>query len=109
MKGTTNSICFRRKQKLLDSFENISNVTHDQNDISLISSDPSPVCFCSEGRKNFSTLSLTAIRTNHLHPLYPGQIINIPAVPVGQNFGTVAGSEYAQYLKKSHTQTTYWN
>ena len=103
MKGTTNSICFRRKQKLLDSFENISNVTHDQNDLSLISSDPSHVCFCSEGRKNCSTLSLTAIRTNHLHPLYPGQNINIPAVPVGQNFWTVAGSVYAQYLKKSHT------
>ena len=37
----------------------------------------------------------------HCH--YPGQNILISAVTVGQNFGTVAGSVYVQYLKRSLT------
>ena len=35
---------------------------------------------------------------------YPGQNVYISAVTVGQNFGTVAGLVYAQYLKRSHTE-----
>ena len=34
------------------------------------------------------------------HSIYPGQTINISAVVVGQNIGTVAGSVYAQFLQR---------
>ena len=37
-----------------------------------------------------------------LHTVYPGQTINISAVVVGQDFGTVAGSAYAQFLRRGN-------
>ena len=83
----------------LKSFENISTVTVYQNDYSSISSDRSQVCFCNESRiPNCMIFSRTIG-----HFIYPGQNIYISAVTVGQNFGTVAGSVYAQYLKRSPT------
>ena len=83
----------------LESFENISTINVYQNDFSLISSDPSRICFCTEDRlPDCLTLS-----TSSTHSYYPGQNIYISAVTVGENFGTVAGSVYAQYLKKSLT------
>ena len=66
--------------------------------LSPISSDPSRVCFCNEsGIPDCWTL---------YHPtefsIYPGQKISISAVVVGQNFGTVAGSVFAQFLYNKH-------
>ena len=83
----------------LESFENISTVTAYQNDFSSISSKPLRVCFCNESRiPDCMIFSYTKT-----HSFYPGQNVYISAVTVGQNFGTVAGSVYAQYLKRSHT------
>ena len=77
----------------LDSFKNISNIS--QHGLSLISSDPSRVCFCNEsGQPDCLILADPTPRT-----VYPGQTINISAVVVGQDFGTVAGSVYAQFLQ----------
>ena len=46
------------------------------------------------------------------HSIYPGQSINISAVVVGQDFGTVSGSVYAQFLhispKKNLPQLKPW-
>ena len=79
----------------LDSFKSISNIS--QNGLSLISSDPSRVCLCNgTGQPDCLTL---ADPTPHF--IYPGQSINISAVVVGQDFGTVAGSVYAQFLSTS--------
>ena len=97
------AFALERNSNCLDSFENISNVTHYQNDLSLISSNPSRVCFCNKGKINCSVLAIVATNANNLVYLYPGQTIKIQVVPVGQNFGTVAGSVYAQYLKNSPT------
>ena len=83
----------------LESFENISTINVYQNDFSLISSDPSRICFCTED----SLPDCMTISTSATHSYYPGQNIYISAVTVGQNFGTVAGSVYAQYRKKSPT------
>ena len=84
----------------LESFKNISTLKFYQTNISLISSDPSRVCFCNgNGLPDCTTPSHSTT-----HSLYPGQNILISAVTVGQNFGTVAGSVYAQYLKKSLTE-----
>ena len=83
----------------LESFENISTITAYQNDFSSISSKPSRVCFCNESRiPDCMIFSYTKT-----HSFYPGQSMYISAVTVGQNFGTVTGSVYAQYLKRSHT------
>ena len=80
----------------LDSFKNISNIS--QNGLSLISSDPSRVCLCSErGQPDCLAVVDPTPRTIH-----PGQTINISAVVVGQDFGTVSGSVYAQFLQKEN-------
>ena len=77
----------------LESFKNISNIS--QNGLSVVSSDPFRVCLCNEtGQPDCPVLVDPKPRT-----VYPGQTINISAVVVGQNFGTVAGSAYAQFLQ----------
>ena len=43
---------------------------------------------------------------NNEHGIYPGQTLVIPVVLVGQNFGTVAGSVYAQFVKLPFTDNT---
>ena len=83
----------------LESFENISTITAYQNDFSSISSKPSRVCFCNEP-KIPDCMIFSYTKT---HSFCPGQNMYISAVTVGQNFGTVAGSVYAQYFKRSHT------
>ena len=83
----------------LESFENISTVSVYQNDFSAISSNPSRVCFCNELR----VPDCVKFLDKKARSFYPGQNIYISAVTVGQNFGTVAGSIYAQYLKRSPT------
>ena len=81
----------------LDSFKNISNILQDG--LSLISSDPSRVCLCNEtGQPDCLVLADPT-----LHTAYPGQTINISAVVVGQDFGTVAGSVYVQFLHRGST------
>ena len=83
----------------LESFENISTITAYQKDFSSISSKPSRVCLCNESRIS-DCMIFSHTKT---HPFYPGQNMYISAVTVGQNFGTVAGTVYAQYFKRSHT------
>ena len=81
----------------LENFENISTVTPYQNNLSLVSSSPSRVCFCDEdGLPDCMIFSASAN-----YSIYPGQNILISAVTVGQDFGTVTGSVYGQYLKRS--------
>ena len=84
----------------LDSFKTISNIS--QSGLSLISSDQSRTCFCNEhGHPDCLVL---ADPTTHI--IYPGQTLTISAVAVGQDFGTVAGSVYAQFLSSSFPKTT---
>ena len=61
--------------------------------LSAISSDPSRVCFCNKsGIPDCSILSHPTVFS-----VFPGQKISISAVVVGKNFGTVAGSVFAQF------------
>ena len=88
------------ERNCLESFMNVSTVMFNQSsNLSLISSDPSRVCFCNENKLP-DCMTLSSSRT---HSLYPGQNIYISTVTVGQGFGTVAGSVYAQYLNRSPT------
>ena len=76
------------------SFKNISNIS--QSGLSLITSDPSRVCLCNGSRQPDCLI----IADPTPHSIYPGQSINISAVVVGEEFGTVSGSVYAQFLQK---------
>ena len=62
--------------------------------LSPISSDPSRVCLCNES----GIPDCLAFYHSTEFSVYPGQKISISTVIVGQNFGTVAGSVFAQFL-----------
>ena len=81
----------------LESFRNISNIS--QNSLSLITSDPSRVCLCNDDGQPDCLI----VTDPTPHSLYPGQSVKISAVVVGQDFGTVAGTVYAQFLQKMIT------
>ena len=85
----------------LQSFKNVSDMSQ-QNDLSLISSAPSRVCLCQNDHFEHPDDCLTAADP-HTYSVYPGQTITLPAVVVGQDFGTVTGSAIAQFLPKPHT------
>ena len=65
-------------------------------DLSLISSDPTRVCLCTSHKTvlNFCTIVFPTLEEAH----YPGEEFYIPAVVVGDMFGTVDGAVYAQLL-----------
>ena len=80
------------------SFKNISDMSQ-QSGLSLISSAPSRVCLCNEtGQPDCLTVADPTTRV-----MYPGQTITIPAVVVGQDFGTVVGSVFAQFRHTPYT------
>ena len=82
----------------LKRFKNISNLTS-QNTLSQISSDPMRVCLCNQtGLPDCMILTDPSPRV-----IYPGETIGVSSVVVGQTFGRVAGSVYAQF---SHAPTT---
>ena len=72
--------------------------------LSNISSDPSRVCLC-VGEKPDCLNIFKTIQTNE-HGPYPGQTIEISAVVVGQNFGTVSGAVYAQLINSPFNNNT---
>ena len=75
------------------SFKNISDMSQ-QSGLSLISSAASRVCLCNKsGQPDCLTVADPTIRV-----IYPGQTITILAVVVGQDFGTVTGSVFANFF-----------
>ena len=58
---------------------------------SVISSDPLRVCLCRSGRPDCSHSSDSVT-------VYPGGFFTISAVVIGQQFGTVVGTVYSQFL-----------
>ena len=75
------------------SFKNISDMS-EQNGLSTISSEPPRVCLCHDGQPDCLTVADPIT-----HNIYPGQTITLPAVVVGQDFGTVTGSVMPQFLQ----------
>ena len=69
-----------------------------QSDTSVISSDPTRVCLCENGKPNCALVFNSG--SNYTH--YPGEEFSISAAVVGDMFGTVAGSVYAQILPFSN-------
>ena len=68
-----------------------------QSDLSVISSDPTRVCLCENGKPNCTLVFNSG--SNYTH--YPGEEFSISAAVVGDMFGTVSGSAYAQILPPS--------
>ena len=66
--------------------------------LSLISSAPSRVCICTSNGMPDCLTVFDSVK----QAVYPGQTINISAVVVGQEFGTVVGSVFAQFLQVSN-------
>ena len=60
--------------------------------LSLLSSDPLRVCICTNGRPECTNVFMNLTK-------YPGENFNISAVVVGENFGTVTGSVYSNFLR----------
>ena len=85
----------------LQSFKNVSDMSQ-QNDLSVVSSTPSRVCLCQNDHFEHPDDCLTAADP-HTYSVYPGQTITLPAVVVGQDFGTVTGSVIPQFLPKPYT------
>lgn len=67
--------------------------------ISSISSDPWRVCLCSDG-----VVDCTAVFMNST--VYPGEDLSLSAIVVGQRFGAVSGSIYANFLSQNETEAT---
>ena len=75
-------------------FKKISQMQNINKSSSLIASDAIGVCLCnSSGEPD----CLSVIRSDPIS-IYPGQTINITAAVVGQDFGAVTGSIFAQFL-----------
>ena len=86
----------------MDTFKEISNIS--EKSLSLISSDPLRVCLCNQSE--LPDCMLQDDPTPHF--IYPGQTISISAVVVGQDWGTVAGIVFAQFLHKSTPEKTIY-
>ena len=86
---------FIGNKNCMDTFDDISNIS--ETSLSLISSDPLRVCLCNQS--GLPDCMLLVDPTPHY--IYPGQNLSISAVVVGQNWRTVAGSVYAQFMHKS--------
>ena len=76
-------------------FKLISQMQTESNLSSLIASDPIGACLCNSS----GVPDCLRIVDNAAYPIYPGQTIHISVAAVGQNFGTVVGSVFAQFLQ----------
>ena len=65
---------------------------------SLLSSDPMRACVCTNGTPDCTTVFMNTTK-------YPGETFTIPAVVVGENFGTVTGSVHSKFLPLGKNST----
>jgi len=65
---------------------------------SSLSSNPMQVCVCTNGTPDCITVFINITK-------YPGEDFNIPAVVVGESFGTVTASVYSNFLSLGKNRT----
>ena len=78
---------------IINSWNLVQYDTGHHSNLSLITSAPSRVCLCEDGQPDCLT-----VLANETH--YPGETFTISAVVVGQGFGTIDGTVYAQFTNK---------
>ena len=92
--------CISHNNTCVDSclrfFKNATSITPEHS-LSQISSDPLRVCLCSSQNTSWHAPDCTIV--SKTFSAYPGQTISIKAVVVGQDFGTVRGSVYGQFMQ----------
>ena len=71
-------------------FDILSQLNKKQLDLSLVASNPLRVCMCNNSRPECSI-------TRYNTMAYPGTTIQIPAVAVGQRFGTVPSTVHSKF------------
>ena len=86
----------------LQNFWNASDISR-QSGLSIVSSEASRVCLCNTSSGIPDCLKLTDAKR---HFIYPGQTISASVVTVGQAFGSVTGSVFAQFIQLSTNATT---
>ena len=87
-------------ESCLTFLKNISDISPNGS-LSKISSDPSRVCLC-----NAQVQPDCNIVSGH-YSIYPGQSVSLSAVVVGQDFGTVQGSVFVQFIDQSSNGSTH--
>ena len=87
---------WNKGRNCLLNFMNVSSIS--PTGLSPISSAPSRVCICTSNGMPDCLTVFDSVK----QAVYPGQTINISAVVVGQEFGTVVGSVFAQFLQVSN-------
>ena len=80
----------RERTTCLRLFNNVSYISPDT--LSKVTSKPSRVCIC---KNNTPACNVPEIEVD---PIFPGQSVNVSAVVVGVEYGTVAGSVFATFL-----------
>ena len=86
-------------ESCLTFFKTISDISPNSSS-SKISSDPSRVCLCdTQGKSDCSIVS-------EGFSIYPGQSVTLSAVVVGQDFGTVLGTVFAQFRDQTSNRST---
>ena len=80
-------------------FDSLFHLHQPKQELSLISSNPTRVCLC-------TTMSIPDCSiTNYTITAYPGETLTIPAVAVGQRFGTVPSTVYSNFVHLSDIPT----
>ena len=59
------------------------------------------MCFCNKS----GVPDCLRVFESNTYPIYPGQTVSVSVVVTGQDFGTVAGSVWANFLTLPHTQS----
>ena len=77
----------------------LSHLLNDQENPSLVSSDPTRVCLCVQSTPNCSTNETST-------SLFPGQTYSLEVVAVGQRFGTVPSIIRAQFISINGSEST---
>jgi predicted outer membrane repeat protein len=96
--------CFTASNSVLENgtnrvpFDDLFSVNQSSKSLSVISSDPSQVCFCDS--KEFNTSNCTPL---YYYPndVYPGAVIKVHVVIVGQRNGTAPGVVGASFNQNS--------
>ena len=76
-------------------FDSLFHLDQSTQQLSLISSNPTRVCLCTT--KSIPDCSIT----NYTVTAYPGETLTIPAVAVGQRFGTVPSTVHSSFVHLS--------
>ena len=76
-------------------FDNLFHLHQSTQQLSLISSSPTRICLCT----NMSIPDCSI--TEHTITAYPGETLTIPAVAVGQRFGTVPSTVQSRFVPRS--------